>query len=156
MRNDNPPVVKGLVWFTDGSRMKGTGAVVYGQSLGRRLIISLGKYATVLQAEIYAILVCAYEIQLHGRPEKYVSICSDSQMALKALQSPEHLHWYNSAKRCCMISPPSILWGCIGSLDMLGYKEMKLLTSSQEMVLFRSLVELSRPCGTLDGASEDR
>jgi len=31
-----------------------------------------------------------------------------------------------------MISPPGTLWGCIGSLDMLGYKEMKSLTSSQE------------------------
>jgi len=68
-----PPVVKGLVWFTDGTRMEGNGTVVYGQSLGRRLIISLGKYATVLQAEICAILARAYEIQLYGRPEKYVS-----------------------------------------------------------------------------------
>jgi ribonuclease HI len=32
-------------------------------------------------------LACAYEIQLSGRPEKYVSICSDSQVALKALQA---------------------------------------------------------------------
>jgi len=37
-----PPVVKGLVWFTDGSKMKeGTGAGVYGQSVGRRLSFSL-------------------------------------------------------------------------------------------------------------------
>jgi hypothetical protein len=43
-RNWDSPVVKGLVWFTDGSRMKeGTGARVYGQSVGRRLIISLGR-----------------------------------------------------------------------------------------------------------------
>jgi hypothetical protein len=34
----NPPVVKGLVCFTDGSRTEeGTGAGVYGQSLNRRL-----------------------------------------------------------------------------------------------------------------------
>jgi hypothetical protein len=59
-----PPVVKGLVWFTDGSRVKErTGAGVYGQTLGRRLSISLGKHATVFQAEVYAILVCVYEIQ---------------------------------------------------------------------------------------------
>ena len=58
------PAVKGLVWFTDGSKMKeGTGVGVYGQSVGRRLIFSLGRYATVFQAEIYAILGCAYEIQ---------------------------------------------------------------------------------------------
>jgi hypothetical protein len=35
-------VVKGLVWFTDGSRMKEeTGVGVCGQSVGRRLNISL-------------------------------------------------------------------------------------------------------------------
>ena len=50
------PVVKGLVWFTDGSKMKvGTGAGVYEQSVGRRLSFSLGRYATVFQAEIYTI-----------------------------------------------------------------------------------------------------
>jgi len=62
-----------LVWFTDGSRMKeGTRARVYGQSVGTRLSISLGRYATVFQAEIFAILACAHEIQFQGRPEKHV------------------------------------------------------------------------------------
>ena len=74
------PAVKGFVLFTNGSRMKeGYGAGVYGQSVGRRLSISLGRCATVFQAEIYVILACAYEIQMNVRPEKYVSICSDSQ-----------------------------------------------------------------------------
>ena len=31
-----PPVVKGLVWFTDGSKMEGTGAGVYGQFCGKK------------------------------------------------------------------------------------------------------------------------
>jgi ribonuclease HI len=83
-----PPAVKGLIWFTDGSRTaKGTGAGVYGQSVNRRLSISLGKYATVFQIEVYAILACVHEIKTQDRPEKYVSICSDSQVALKALQA---------------------------------------------------------------------
>jgi len=83
-----PPAVKGLVWFTDGSRMReGAGAGIYGQSVGRRLSFSLDMYATVFQAEIYDILTCAYEIQLQNRWEKYASICSDSQAALKALQA---------------------------------------------------------------------
>jgi hypothetical protein len=44
---------KELVWFTDGPRTsKGTGAGVYGQSLGRRHNISLGKHVTVFQAEV--------------------------------------------------------------------------------------------------------
>ena len=58
-----PPVVTGLVWFTDGSRMKeGAGAEVHGKSVGRRFSISLGRSATVFQAETYVILACAYEI----------------------------------------------------------------------------------------------
>ena len=70
-----PPAVNGLVWFTDRSKMReGTGAGVYGQFVGRRLSFSLGRYATVFQAEIYAILACVYEIQFQNRLEKYVSI----------------------------------------------------------------------------------
>ena len=46
-REGPPPEIKGLVWYTDGSRMKeGTGAGVYGQSLKRRLSFSLGRYTT--------------------------------------------------------------------------------------------------------------
>ena len=85
-----PPAVKGLVCFADGPRTaEGTGAGVYGQSAKRRLSISLGKHATVFQAEVYAILACAHEIETKDRPEKYVSICSDSQAALKALHAAE-------------------------------------------------------------------
>jgi len=36
--------------------MEGTGAGIYGQSVRRKLSISLGRYATVFQAKIYAIL----------------------------------------------------------------------------------------------------
>ena len=43
-RGTGMPVVQGLVWFTDGSRMmEGTGAGVYRQSVGRRLSFSLGR-----------------------------------------------------------------------------------------------------------------
>jgi len=45
-----PPVVKGLLWFTDESRMmEGTGTGVYGQSLGRSLNISQGMKARVFR-----------------------------------------------------------------------------------------------------------
>jgi len=58
------PVVKGRVRFMNGSRMtEGTEAGVCGQSSGRRLSISMGKYATVFQAEVFAVLACVYEIQ---------------------------------------------------------------------------------------------
>jgi hypothetical protein len=86
-KGSGAPEVKGLVWYTDGSKMRdGTGAGVYGQSV-RRLSFSQARYATVFQAEIYAILAWVYEIQLQNRLEKYISVCSDSQVALKALQA---------------------------------------------------------------------
>jgi hypothetical protein len=81
-----PPSVKGHVCFTDGSRMRGgTGAGVFGQPKGRGHSFPLGRYATVFQAKVFAILACAHDIQCHGTPEKRVSICSDSLAALKAL-----------------------------------------------------------------------
>jgi ribonuclease HI len=84
----SPLVVKGLAWFTDGSKMQGgIRAGVYGQSEKRRLSFSWGKYATVFQAEICAILACVHEIKTHGKPEKHESICSDSQAALHALKA---------------------------------------------------------------------
>jgi ribonuclease HI len=63
----------------------GTSTGVFRPQEGRRLSIPLGKYATVFQAEVFAILACAHDIQRHGTPEKHVSICSDSLAALKAL-----------------------------------------------------------------------
>jgi ribonuclease HI len=66
--------------------VEGTGAGVYGQSANRGLSNPLGKHATVFQAELHAILACVSEIETQDRQEKYVSICSDSQAALKALQ----------------------------------------------------------------------
>ena len=63
-RPRTPPMVKGLVWYTDGSRTaEGTGAGIYGQSENRRLSISLGKHATVFQAKVYVILACDQEIE---------------------------------------------------------------------------------------------
>jgi len=64
-----PPVFKGLVFFTDGFMMEGFEAGVYGQSVRRRLNFSLGRYATVFWAEIFAVLSCVYEIQYQGRPK---------------------------------------------------------------------------------------
>jgi hypothetical protein len=70
-----PPVVKGLIWFMDGSKMReGTGSGVHTQSVGRRLSSSLGRYTTVFQPKIYAILACVYEIQPQNRSGKYMSV----------------------------------------------------------------------------------
>jgi hypothetical protein len=81
-----PCAINGLIWFKDGSgTAEGTRAGVDGHSADRWLSISLGKHAMVFQAEVYATLACVHENETQDRPEKYVSICSDSQAALKAL-----------------------------------------------------------------------
>jgi len=136
----NPSVVKGLVCFMDGSRtVEGTGAGIYGQSVDRRLSISLGKPTIAFQAEVYAISAHGHEIETQDRPEKCVSICSDRQLC-KCFRLPKQcLPWYDSARRRRMTSLPGTLFGCTGSLGMPGCEEMELLTSSQGMVLFRSL-----------------
>ena len=83
-----PSAVKGLAWYTDGSKTReGTRVRGYGQSVGQRLSFSLGRYATVFQVEIYAILACVHEVQSQNRLDRYVSICSDSLVALKALKA---------------------------------------------------------------------
>jgi acetylornithine/succinyldiaminopimelate/putrescine aminotransferase len=71
-------------WAKDNG---GDGAVVYGQSVGRRLNVSLGRYATTFQGEVFAVLASVYEIKLQNRSDIYISICSDSQAALTALQA---------------------------------------------------------------------
>ena len=48
-------------------------------------VISLGKHATVFQAEVYVIRACVHETKTEDRLEKYFSICSYNQAALKAL-----------------------------------------------------------------------
>jgi hypothetical protein len=142
-----PPVVKGPVWYTDGSRMQdgGIGAGVYGQSEGRRLSMSLGKYVTVFQAEIYAILACVSEFQNRVRSEKYISICSDSQAALEALQA---VKMTSPLVRQCQKALDDISTyhsvGLFGSSDIQGYVEVKLLLSSQGMALPTTLWDQSR------------
>ena len=139
-----PPVVRGFVWFTNESRtMEGTQSGVCGHSLGRRLSISVGKHATVFQTVVYTILACVYEIQMNARPKKYVSICSDSQVTLKALQSAKttSLLVQQCQEALNDISTQHTV-GPFGFLDILGCEEMKLPTNSQEMILFQSMLDL--------------
>jgi len=72
IRGPGTSTVEWPVRSTDGSRTLGEAvARDCGQSLGRRLSISLGKYAIVFLAEIFAILASAYEIQMSDTSEKY-------------------------------------------------------------------------------------
>jgi len=77
-----------LIWFTDGSRANsGTGSGIFGLRPNRRFSFPLGKFATVFQTEIYAILKCACENIRRAYKNKRILIFSESQAALKALSS---------------------------------------------------------------------
>jgi len=85
--HQNVEILDDVICFTDGSRhqrLGQTGAGVYIQTSGVRLAIPLGKYATVFQAETYAVRACIYNID--SQEESWVAICSDSQAVLKTLQ----------------------------------------------------------------------
>jgi hypothetical protein len=62
-RTKNPEFPEhALIWYTDGSRAEsGTGSGICGLRQNNSLSFPLGKFATVFQTEIYAILQCACE-----------------------------------------------------------------------------------------------
>ena len=79
----------GLVWFTDGSKTSvGTGAGIFGWSPRSELSFALGEHATVFQAEVYAITACISENIKKAYENKHIYIYTDSQAALRALDSP--------------------------------------------------------------------
>ena len=90
-RNKDPEVPKdALIWFNDGSRTDlGTGSDIYGLKPNKSYSFSLGKFATVFQTEIYAILLCAYENKRRTYKNKRILTFSDRQAALKALSGPK-------------------------------------------------------------------
>jgi hypothetical protein len=98
---------RGLIWYMDGSKMnEGTGAGVYGQVMRKRFSFSLGRYATVFQAEVYAIKACTDENIKRGYCNRNIYILSDSQAAIKTLQN------------CKIYS--KLVWDCHQSLMILA------------------------------------
>lgn len=79
-----------LVCYTDGSRLtdlERSGAGIHFTDETNDISIPLGKYATVFQAEMHAILTCALTCLEGAYQDKDIYICSDSQAALKSLAS---------------------------------------------------------------------
>jgi ribonuclease HI len=76
------------VWCTDGSKSnKDTGAGVFRWGSGRGHSFSLALNTTVFQAEVYAIRACIMENQEKLYTGRNSCIISDSQAAIKALDS---------------------------------------------------------------------
>jgi ribonuclease HI len=90
-RNKDPVLPEdALIWFTDGPRANsGTGSGIFGIRPNRSFSFPLGKFATVFQTEIYAILQCACENIRRAYKHKRILIFSDSQAALRTLSSPQ-------------------------------------------------------------------
>ncbi|KAJ8909343.1 hypothetical protein NQ315_005971 [Exocentrus adspersus] len=79
-----------LVCYTNGSRTRNeySGAGIYLASSGAQQSYSLGSYATVFQAEVFAILMVAQREDVKNCTEERIFICSDSQGSSRAISSP--------------------------------------------------------------------
>ncbi|XP_047987119.1 uncharacterized protein LOC125226977 [Leguminivora glycinivorella] len=77
-----------LRWYTDGSKSGSeVGCGIYGETPRRAKSLNLGRYCSIFQAEVYAILECA-SINLQCNYVNHtIYIHSDSQAALLALTS---------------------------------------------------------------------
>ena len=153
-----PPAVKGLVWFSDGSTMmEGTGAGVYGQSADRRVSISRKTCYSLSGWGICDISPRLWKMKLRTSQRNMLVFALIFRQLWKHFRLPkQHLLWYESARRRCMISLPDILWGCTGSLGMPEWKEMISPTSLQGTVLFSGLLDLSLSWGSRGRIYEER
>jgi hypothetical protein len=76
----------GLKFYTEGSLFEGrAGSEVFSEKLDLKTSFALATFATVFQAEVYAIVVCCDYCLKECMSGKTVCICSDSRAALLAL-----------------------------------------------------------------------
>jgi len=108
LNTEKLPLLSDLsVVYTNGFPSTGkTGAKVYIESLGHTESVPLGIYTSIFQAEVYAVIHGAQILEQFGVNNKQISICSDSQAALKALSNPK-------------ITSP-LVWDCIVALQQLS------------------------------------
>jgi ribonuclease HI len=77
-----------ITCYTDGSLKEDiAGAGAYVKALNYKLSVPLGKGTSVFQAEVYAILKVVYELLARGVENKDILIFSDSQAAIKSMES---------------------------------------------------------------------
>ena len=103
------PVIRqgSVIFYTDGSKMdNSTGAGLTGP--GINMFFPMGRWPTVFQAEIYAILECASVCLKRNYKHANICIFSDSQAALKALKTS--------------MCNSKLVWECILSLRQLAQK----------------------------------
>lgn len=105
-----------LTWYTDGSKTSvGTGAGIYGARPREKLWLSLGKIATVFQAEVTAIRECVRRNVDRKYKKKTIYIASDSRAALLALRGTHFrskLVWecHNALKNLSTDNTVKLVW----------------------------------------------
>jgi ribonuclease HI len=140
-----------LIWFTDGSRAdSGTGSGICGLRPNSSLRFPLGKFATVFQTEIYAILQCACENIRRASKHKRILIFSDSQAPLKALSSPKVtsrlvVECLNALSELAHQNEVTLVW-VPGHCGIFGNEEAdKLARQASTMLLLRPEQALGIP-----------
>ncbi|XP_020297722.1 uncharacterized protein LOC109862173 [Pseudomyrmex gracilis] len=107
-KNKNLQIQPGThAWFTDGSGANGCyGAGIYCPGSNHREFFSLGKLATVFQAEVLAILECARLLLSRETKTRRINIYTDSKAAIGALAKTT--------------TESSVVWDCMQALNRLG------------------------------------
>jgi len=94
------------VVYTNGSCSTGeTGAGVYIEFLVHTESVLLGIHTSIFQAEFYAVMHSAQILEQFRVDNEQISICSNSQAALKALSNPS--------------ITSQLIWDCIVALQQL-------------------------------------
>ena len=139
------PVVKGLVWFRDGSRLEGTGAVICGQSVGRSLQFFMLKYVL----SWYVLTKCNFRV---NRRSTWVFALTARRL-WKLYRPPEQrLNYFNSAKRrewylypayCGAVLGP---WTCCGKRKRIRWQARKRRFSSEVCFTWAGFGSLQAEC----------
>jgi ribonuclease HI len=109
-----PPVT---TCFSDGSLINGrtgAGVLIQQDGLDQERSFALGRFATVFQAEVFAVLSCAERLQELDLKGKRVIIYSDSQACIRAIRGPRFTS--------------RLVWDCAQALNNLG-KANKVLVA---------------------------
>jgi hypothetical protein len=94
----------GLKFYTNGSLFEGrAGSGVFSEELDLKASFALGTFATVFQAEVYAIMACSDYCLRECITGTTICICLDSRAALLALslQTVVPRNWCFSAGTLC-------------------------------------------------------
>jgi len=127
--------------------LRHTGAGFYNHTTGEQFSLPLGTLSSVFPAEMYAILQCAKSDDLHQRHNDSIVICTDSQMALRALScrkvtSALVLETMAALRELGIFNSVRLLW--VPGRGILEYQAMRSLMGLQSKHLLNLTFDLNR------------